>query len=156
MLIMKKRWFWILIVALLFLFAVPALLTFAAGGASNPPVTNQVSWDSPQTKALFYRACADCHSNETRWPWYAKVPPISFLVTHNVSEGRSKFNISTQDMGKASDAAEAVSEGKMPPLDYQLMHPEARLSPAERQALAQGLQKTFGGELGHGKAGDDD
>jgi len=154
------RKIWILIVVLaLVLFALAAQV-FASAGRTNPPAQNHVTWNSPQTQALFSRACADCHSNETQWPWYSKVPPMSVLVIHNVSEGRDTFNISAPDMGKASDAAEAVTEGKMPPKDYQLMHPQASLSPTERQTLAQGLQKTFGGELGAkekgGRGGDND
>ncbi len=142
----RKTWFILAIVAILFL--IPAIFAFASGGPTNPPVERQVDWDSPQTKELFYRACADCHSNETKWPWYSKIPPASWLVVHDVNEGREKFNISAQDMGEADDAAEAVLEGEMPMKIYTVMHPEARLTDAQRQALAQGLQKTFGGELG--------
>ncbi len=142
----RKTWIILAIVAILFL--IPAIFAFASGGPTNPPVERQVDWDSPQTKELFYRACADCHSNETKWPWYSKIPPASWLVVHDVNEGREKFNISAQDMGEADDAAEAVLEGEMPMKIYTVMHPEARLTDAQRQALAQGLQKTFGGELG--------
>ena len=138
---------WTIIAILLFvLFAIVAQV-FALTGRTNPPIQNQVTWDSPQTKELFYRACADCHSNETKWPWYSKIPPVSLLIVHDVTEARDKFNISTPDMGEADEAAEIVLEGKMPPKTYQLMHPGARLTTEERQALAQGLQKTFGGEL---------
>ncbi len=142
----RKTWIILAIVAILFL--IPAIFAFASGGPTNPPVERQVDWDSPQTKELFYRACADCHSHETKWPWYSKIPPASWLVVHDVNEGREKFNISAQDMGEADDAAEAVLEGEMPMKIYTVMHPEARLTDAQRQALAQGLQKTFGGELG--------
>ena len=142
----RKTWIILAIVAILFL--IPAIFVFASGGPTNPPVERQVNWDSPQTKELFYRACADCHSHETKWPWYSKIPPASWLVVHDVNEGREKFNISAQDMGEADDAAEAVLEGEMPMKIYTVMHPEARLTDAQRQALAQGLQKTFGGELG--------
>ena len=45
---------------------------------TNPPVVTQVAWDSPQTEALFTRACGDCHSNKTTWPWYSYVAPVSF------------------------------------------------------------------------------
>ncbi len=148
----RKTWIILAIVAILFL--IPAIFAFASGGPTNPPVERQVDWDSPQTKELFYRACADCHSNETKWPWYSKIPPASWLVVHDVNEGREKFNISAQDMGEADDAAEAVLEGEMPMKIYTVMHPEARLTDAQRQALAQGLQKTFGGELGEKEEGE--
>ena len=150
---------WILIALFLALLLLLAAQVFASTGRTNPPVENQVTWDSPQTRELFYRACADCHSNETRWPWYSKLPVASTLIVHDVNEGRDKFNISVRDMGEADDAAEAVLEGEMPLKIYTLMHPEARLSDAERQLLAQGLQKTFGGEFGeegHEDEDDDD
>ncbi len=153
------RKIWILIAVIVLVLLVLVAQVFASTGRTNPPVENQVAWDSPQTQELFSRACADCHSNETKWPWYSKIPPASWLVVHDVNEGREKFNISAQDMGEADDAAEAVLEGEMPMKIYTVMHPEARLTPAERQALAQGLQKTFGGETGeggeHGKDNDD-
>lgn len=113
---------------------------------SNPPVENAVKWDSPQTEALFNRACADCHSNETVWPLYSKIPPVSWLVIHDVNDGREKFNISAKDMGKADEAAEQVTEGEMPPWQYLPMHSQAKLTPAEKRLLATGLQKTFGSE----------
>lgn len=143
----RKTWSLLTVLILIGLFfLLPALFVFASGGTSNPSVENQVTWDSSQTKALFYRACADCHSNETTWPWYSKIPPVSALTVHDVSEGRSKFNISARDMGKADEAAETVQKGEMPMKIYTIMHPTARLTDTERQALAAGLQKTFGGE----------
>lgn len=114
---------------------------------SNPPVQAQPQWDSPTTQALFNRACADCHSNQTTWPWYSNVAPVSWLVQRHVDEGRSKFNINTQGFGREADeAANAVREGKMPEPTYLPMHPQARLTDAETQQLIQGLQATFGGE----------
>ena len=59
---------------------------------TNPPVIAEPAWDSPQTRALFFRACADCHSNETTWPWYSTIAPASWLITRDVMEGRATFN----------------------------------------------------------------
>ncbi|MEZ4522143.1 MAG: heme-binding domain-containing protein [Thermomicrobiales bacterium] len=64
---------------------------------SNPPVTQAVQWDSPRTAELWDRACADCHSNETDWPWYTNVAPVSWLIQDHVDEGRSKINTSEWD-----------------------------------------------------------
>ncbi|MCB9134797.1 MAG: heme-binding domain-containing protein [Anaerolineales bacterium] len=111
---------------------------------TNPPVTQQVQWDSSRTQELFNRACADCHSNETVWPWYSNVAPVSWLVTHDVSEGREKFNVSQQLSREADEAAEAVQKGEMPMGIYVLMHPTAKLSESEKQELIQGLVNTFG------------
>jgi mono/diheme cytochrome c family protein len=118
---------------------------------TNPPDLQQVSWDSEHTRELAERACFDCHSNRTRWPWYSSIAPISWRVQHNVREGREKLNFTALETGdetmseSAGEAAEAVSKRKMPPADYLLMHPEARLSDAERRTLATGLETTFAG-----------
>lgn len=115
---------------------------------SNPPVQGEPSWDSPETRTLVERACFDCHSNETDWPWYSHVAPASWLVQRDVMQGRETLNFSEwpQNGDEASEAAEAVQEGEMPMAIYTWLHPEARLSDAERQRLVQGLRATFGTE----------
>jgi hypothetical protein len=57
---------------------------------TNPPVTGEPAWDSPKTRELAVRACYDCHSNQTVWPWYSHIAPISWLVQQDVDEGRRK------------------------------------------------------------------
>jgi hypothetical protein len=113
---------------------------------SNPPVTMEPQWDSPETRTLASRACFDCHSNETDWPWYSYVAPVSWLIQRDVEEGRGRLNFSEWGSGRFDEPweiVEAFSEGYMPPSKYLAMHPEARFSDAERQALIQGFQKTF-------------
>lgn len=61
---------------------------------SNPPVEYAVNWDGPKTQSLFKVDCMDCHSHETRWPWYSYIAPMSFFIEYQVSEGRSRFNVS--------------------------------------------------------------
>jgi mono/diheme cytochrome c family protein len=116
----------------------------------NPPVKNEPAWDSARTRELFFQTCGDCHSYETRWPWYASVAPTSWLVQHDVEEGRSEFNVSRWGEGKqeAEEAAEMLREGEMPPWFYLPAHPEARLDDATKQELLRGLVATFG-EEGH-------
>jgi mono/diheme cytochrome c family protein len=118
------------------------------GGRSNPPARAEPRWDSPRTAALFARTCADCHSNRTRWPWYAYVAPVSWLVVSDVRHGREHFNVSEWDRPQddAHEAAEMVREGKMPLRGYLFAHPEARLTDDERRALIAGLAATFGEE----------
>jgi mono/diheme cytochrome c family protein len=128
---------------------------------TNPPVLADPQWDSPATRQLFFRACGDCHSNETAWPWYTNVAPVSWLIQRDVDEGRAKFNVSEWGRpgeNEAEDAAELVQNGEMPLPIYLVMHPEARLSAAEKNALIQGLIATFGGEAGGegGEEGEDD
>ena len=116
---------------------------------TNPPVVQEPQWDTPKTRALFMRACADCHSNETKWPWYSNIAPVSWLVQHDVDEGREHFNVSNwlhQKKNKGDEAAEEVREGDMPPLVYLPAHPEARLSETEKKELITGLVNTFGEE----------
>lgn len=115
---------------------------------TNPPVVAEPAWDSPTTRAYAERACFDCHSNETKWPWYAYVAPISWQVADHVHEGREKFNISEWPSGEGDEAAEEVQEGAMPMGQYLFMHPEASLTEAEKQEFIAGLQATFGGEGG--------
>jgi mono/diheme cytochrome c family protein len=118
---------------------------------ANPAVQATPNWDTPQTKALFVRACADCHSNETKWPWYSNVAPISWSIQHHVSEGRGKFNASVPGFGEdARKAAGEVEEGGMPLPTYLPLHPEARLTDAEQQQLITGLEATFGSEQNSG------
>lgn len=113
---------------------------------SNPPVVEEPRWIDPEVRALAARACFDCHSNETTWPWYSNVAPISWLVQHDTDEGRSELNFSEwhKPQREAHDAAKHVTKGDMPPKSYLLAHPEARLSPEERQRLIDGFTTMFG------------
>jgi cytochrome c551/c552 len=177
-------------------------IQFIPVNRTNPPVTAQVKWDSPQTQALARRACMDCHSNETTWPWYSYVAPVSWLVYYDVQRGRSEITLSTLGtsrqgpgaFGPSNDLAyrfgqmlagggrpgelgrppegqfqppangqqpppgqfpsggrgvagritEQIRNGQMPPANYLLMHPNAKLTDAERQQLVQGLSATLG------------
>ncbi len=108
----------------------------------NPPVTAEPAWPSPRVRELVRRACFDCHSNESVWPWYAHVAPVSWLVQRDVDEGRRHLNFSTWDRPQrhAKDAAGEVEEGAMPPALYLPLHPTARLSEAEKAELVAGLK----------------
>lgn len=116
---------------------------------TNPPVISEPQWDSPRTKELFANACADCHSHQTKYPWYSNVAPVSWLLARDVEEGREHFNVhawGTQKKNEGKEAAKEVREGEMPPWFYLPTHPEARLSETEKQELINGLEKTFGKE----------
>ena len=109
---------------------------------ANPPVVQEPAWDSPATRDLAVRACYDCHSNETRWPWYTDIAPVSWLIQHDVDEGRSRLNFSAWNMSQRSarDMAETVQRGSMPRWFYVPIHPEASLTAAEKDQLVRGLQ----------------
>ena len=112
---------------------------------TNPPVVQEPAWDSPATRALAVRACFDCHSNETIWSWYSRIAPASWLVAHDVDEGRDYLNFSDWLPGNVDpdDVQEVIQNGEMPPAQYKLMHKGARLTEAERQQLLDGLLKTL-------------
>ena len=112
---------------------------------SNPPVREEPPWDSPRTRALAARACFDCHSNETRWPWYADVAPFSWVVERDVETARDSINFSTWDVEfpLAPASSQSVLTGNMPPVKYRMAHPEANLTPQETQELARGLDTTL-------------
>lgn len=114
---------------------------------SNPPVRMEPQWDSAQTRELAMRACFDCHSNETVWPWYSNVAPVSWLVQSDVDEARGMMNFSEWDrpQKKAEEAAEQIQKGEMPLWYYVPLHPLAKLSAAEKQALIHGLRATIRG-----------
>lgn len=108
---------------------------------ANPPVTEIVS-APPEAMAVLQRACWDCHSNQTRWPWYARVAPVSWLVSHDVVEARSKVNFTTWDAYDAGTRAhllhevlEEVEHGEMPLPIYLTMHDDARVSEADLAVL---------------------
>ena len=113
---------------------------------TNPPVTQEVKWDSSRTRQLAAGACYDCHSNLTTWPWYSNVAPVSWLVYADVKGGRDALNFTewNKPQGEgAGDAVEAVRDGSMPPFQYKPLHPAGRLTTAEREELARGLEKTL-------------
>lgn len=131
-----------LILVVLGTFAVFVIgIQFVPVDRSNPPVTQVV--DAPQeVMAIFKRACNDCHSNETVWPWYSKVAPVSWVIAGHVEHGREHFNFSTWDEYDGEDRAEIieeiweeVEEGHMPLPNYVKLHSEAVLSEADLAVL---------------------
>ena len=108
---------------------------------TNPPVQTDVT--APlAVRSVLAKACYDCHSHETRWPWYSRMAPISWLTARHVREGRKDLNFSrwpafdftSQDL-ILHEIEQQVSNRKMPPRSYLLGHPGARLTTAERQLV---------------------
>lgn len=131
---------------------------------SNPPENGPLIIQDAQVADIFQRACADCHTNQTVWPWYSKVAPVSWWVADHVNEGRSHLNLSEwaaltprrQDHA-LEEIAEVVEEGEMPLASYVRGHPEAKLTEAENQALirwANAQRAALGAVEGSG-SGDD-
>jgi hypothetical protein len=133
------------VAALVIVFAAAQVVPYGRQ-RSNPPIALEPPWDSGDTRALAKLACFDCHSNETHWPAYARVAPVSWLIQHDVDEGRAVLNFSEwqRPQPEAGEAAAEIREAEMPPAIYRLMHAEARLTDAEFERLARGLATTLG------------
>jgi hypothetical protein len=108
----------------------------------NPPIQSEISAD-PAVQPLLRRACYNCHSNETVWPWYSNVAPVSWLLASDVKEGRSHVNFSAwgtySNEAQSHKFAAIVDEVRgedMPPWYYTLVHSEARLTTADRNTIA--------------------
>lgn len=128
--------------------------------AENPAVEEEVVASSEVMEVL-RRSCYDCHSNETRWPWYGRVAPASWLVRHDVIEGRDHLNFSTWNRYDAEERAEKleelqeeVHEGKMPPWFYTPLHPGSGVSEADRALLERWARQRSGGESDANRAGE--
>ncbi len=113
---------------------------------TNPPVTSTIKWDSPRTEQLVRTSCFDCHSNETTWPWYAKLAPFSWLIAHDTNEGRQKLNFSTQSASQIdpNKLIEQINRGTMPKGIYTIMHPAAKLTDQDKADLIAGLRASLG------------
>lgn len=140
---LRRPAFWILVVLLVI--GVGVQLIPYGRDRTNPNVIREPVWDSPQTRELAVGACFDCHSNQTVWPWYAKIAPISWLVDNHVTEGRAALNFSEWNKAQegASQAGSVVRDGQMPPWYYKLALASARLTEPDVEALAAGLERSL-------------
>jgi hypothetical protein len=132
----------------------------AAGGA--PPIVKDAPWPDAESRRIARESCYSCHSNETDWPFYAYVAPMSWLVRYDVERGRDELNFSDWDefSDEADDAVEMVREGDMPLDRYTWIHRDAALTQAERDHLVDALMQMAGEDVGddnsgRGNGGDD-
>ncbi len=108
---------------------------------SNPPVTQEIN-APPNVMTILKTSCYDCHSNETNWPWYSYVAPVSFLIASDVHNGRKRVNFSEWDKydekkreKKLGGIMEAVEEGEMPLPKYLITHPDAEMNSEKIRVL---------------------
>jgi hypothetical protein len=149
------------IVAVVAVFAFVAIQLVPYGhDHTNPKVTKDAPWPTEQAAAIARASCYDCHSNETKWPWYTNLAPASFYTVHDVKEGRDHLNFSEWDTPQraARDLEEVIREGSMPPREYTILHRGASLSAAEKKTLLDAIASMDpppGGDRGRGR-GDGD
>lgn len=138
-----RRWFKGVLIGLAFLVGLVGVMQLIPYGRthSNPRIVAEPAWDSPRTRELAKRACFDCHSNETRWPWYSNLAPFSWVVQFDVESARNVINFSewNRTFPLAEYAGASVRIGGMPTFKYRMAHPDADLSKQETEELARGL-----------------
>lgn len=140
---MKKKWIWVLGVLVIAFIA----LQFTNPARTNPvapPADSVMATNAPPPKIalMLHEACFDCHSDKTRWPWYSHVAPVSWLIASDVRGARRHVNFSRWPHGHPNDEirlweniSDELGYNEMPPSQYKLMHPAARLTKAQRQEL---------------------
>jgi hypothetical protein len=114
-----------------------------AAPPSNPSLALAATSDVPAPVLdVLHRACFDCHSNETRWPWYSRLPAVSWLLAHDVTAARAQMNFSEWGGYNPFDRADLLdhmcdltTHGRMPAVGYRLLHRDARLSALEVSRL---------------------
>ncbi len=123
------------------------LIQFIQPDRTNPPANPAEGFaamakTAPELAGILKRSCGDCHSNDTVWPWYSKVAPVSWLVADDVKEGRARLNFSEWNFLspeassiKLREICREVRSGGMPLWQYRLMHAEARLTPADIEKI---------------------
>jgi Haem-binding domain len=135
--------------AILALIVAFCALQLAQPARTNPPVKAdflKTTGAPPDVAAMFRAACYDCHSNETRWPWYSYVAPMSWQIAQDVNHGRRHVNLSEWPADqpnlarkKIGDMSDEIDDGDMPMKKYTLIHKDARLTSQQRERLTQWL-----------------
>jgi hypothetical protein len=138
-----------------------ALIQFVPTQHSNPPAADPVVFADPNAEAIARRACYDCHSNQTVWPWYSYIAPFSWYSVNHVAEGRAQLNFSdvtatltqarageedgeqTTMVELAEESAETINKNEMPPAYYTLIHKDALLSAADKATLIAGINQAL-------------
>jgi hypothetical protein len=140
-----------------------ALIQFVPVQHSNPPAADPVVFADANAEAIARRACYDCHSNQTVWPWYAYVAPFSWYSVNHVAEGRAQLNFSdvaatlaqprrgeggedgeqTSTAELTEESAETINKNEMPPAYYTLIHTDAILSATDKATLIAGINQAL-------------
>lgn len=129
-------------------------LVFLGAQAYRPDLTNPAVDErktlrantqlTPEVSAIFERSCKDCHSNQTTWPWYSNVSPVSWFLKNHIEEGRRELSFSEwatyakrKRERKLHEICEQVESGNMPLSSYLPLHPSARLSDEDKRRICE-------------------
>lgn len=141
---MLKNWRLIIIVLVIIIL----IIQFIPVEKSNPPTVGEVSVP-PEVKNILQRSCYDCHSHQTVWPWYSRVAPISWMIAHDVKEGREHLNFSAwsnynqrQLLKLYEEIQEVIEKNEMPLKSYLWLHPAARLTDEDKRMLKSWVSTT--------------
>jgi hypothetical protein len=133
--------------AVLVIIFILIVIQFIPYQRTNPPVIGEIQMPD-QVHAIIKRSCYDCHSNQTRWPWYSHVAPVSWLVIGDVNDGRAHMNFSEWDSYDTPKQAklrkeipEEIEKGDMPPFRYLIIHTKAKLTQADIQIIKKWAQE---------------
>ena len=151
------------------LVAVFVLIQLVPVNRANPPIDPAKKlMPPPEVEAILRVSCYDCHSNETRWPWYSYVAPLSWWIANHVHDGQRRLNLSTwADIKPRAGRDEAyrggpelsvvqykrkllgdmetdIQEGRMPISSYLIIHHDARMTPQQYQVVAAWLDAEMG------------
>ena len=160
-----KKW---LKLSLITLVALAVAAQVVRPARTNPPVDPQKEITAhmqvdPPVMATLSRACNDCHSNRTEWPWYSNVAPVSWLVAHDVNDGREELNFSEWGASKEKEPGKLlgkicseVTDGEMPMATYTLIHPQAKLTREEVQNVCRWTNSIASNVSSPAKDDDDD
>ena len=142
-----RRARWVLLLFLVLFIAAQAYRPDRSNPAS-PPEASLAAKATPEVAAILDRSCRDCHTNQTRWPWYTNVSPTSWFVANHVHHGREHFNyslwtsIDEDEQDKLLGGICSLTErGRMPLPSYLIIHRDARLSPADVKTLCAWSEK---------------
>jgi hypothetical protein len=129
---------------LLAAFVVFVAIQLAPYRVHNHATVAEPNWNAPLTRTLAVAACYDCHSNHANVLAFEQVAPLSWWITNHVNDGRAALNFSECRVRRESEGSRAVREGSMPPSYYTWfgLHANAKLTAAQRQTLADGLDAT--------------
>ncbi len=151
------------VLAVLIVFLI-AIQLFQPRRTNPPTVSSRILSAHVQVPDEVYgdlmRACGDCHSNQTRWPWYSHIAPLSWVITDDVNQGRRHMNFDDWEAQESTRAAndrlvdicQEIRQKGMPPFSYRLAHRDLRLNQKEIASICSWTQtfRTNGAGAGKG------